>query len=55
MKVDSTPEAAVEQIVEREYCQKLGNQKNRDILLVGISYNTKKKEHQCRIEKVHGF
>ena len=55
LKVDITPEAAVEQIVEREYCQKLGNQRNRDILLVGISYNTKKKEHQCRIEKVHGF
>ena len=55
LKADGTPQAAIRQIKEKEYCEKLKREHPGKILLVGISYHTKKKEHQCRIEKVHGF
>jgi len=50
LKADSTPEAAIRQIKEKEYCEKLLKENVKDILLVGISYNTARKEHRCRIE-----
>lgn len=52
LKADSTPEAAIMQIREREYCEKLKKEDIENILLVGISYDTVKKVHQCRIEEV---
>lgn len=50
LKADSTPEAAIQQIKEREYCEKLRKGGVENILLAGISYDTVRKEHQCRIE-----
>lgn len=50
LKADSTPEAAIRQIKEREYTEKLLREGVHEILLVGIGYDTVKKEHRCRIE-----
>ena len=51
---DSTPEAAIKQIKDKEYSEKLLKEGVENILLVGISYDTTAKQHQCRIEKVDG-
>lgn len=53
LKADDTPQAAVRQIKDKEYCEKLRREKVEKILLVGISYDTKKKEHQCMIEYIN--
>lgn len=50
LKVDDTPENAILQIRLRNYIQKI--ETNREILLVGISYNRKEKKHRCLIEKI---
>lgn len=52
LKADDTPEAAIAQIKSREYCEKLRKENIGSILAVGISYDTKKKEHQCVIEEI---
>ena len=52
LKVDSTPEAAIRQIRERKYDEKLKREGVRRILLAGISYRKTEKMHQCRIEEV---
>lgn len=51
LKADSTPEEAIRQIKEREYCEKLLKEGVDEILLVGIGYDTVRKEHSCRIEE----
>ena len=51
VKADSTPEAAIRQIKEREYAQKLKREGVSRILLVGISYDTARKEHRCSIQE----
>ena len=51
LKADSTPEAALRQIKDKEYCEKLKKENVETILMVGINYDTDKKEHQCVIEK----
>lgn len=51
LKADGTPEAAIRQIRDKEYCEKLLTEGMENILLVGISYDTARKEHQCRIER----
>lgn len=48
LKANNTAENAIKQIKEKNYMQKLENCK--EILLVGISYD-KKKKHRCIIEK----
>ncbi|MCD7762809.1 MAG: PD-(D/E)XK nuclease domain-containing protein, partial [Lachnospiraceae bacterium] len=56
LKVDDTPEAAIAQIKDRKYMLKFqGKMAERKrhtgrVLLVGISYDRKKKDHHCRIE-----
>ena len=50
LKADSTPEAAIRQIKAREYTEKRLREGVHEILLVGIGYDTVKKEHRCRIE-----
>ena len=56
LKVDSTPEKAVDQIKNRDYVLrfqgKLGEESEYTgrILAVGISYTKKTKEHRCKIE-----
>lgn len=55
LKADSTPEAVIKHIKDKEYSEKLLKEGVENILLVGISYDTAAKQHQCRIEKVDGF
>lgn len=56
LKVDSTPEEAIEQIKDKNYALrfkgKLGEKPKYmgRILAVGISYNRKTKEHCCKVE-----
>ena len=52
LKADSTPEAAIRQIRDKEYCEKLKKENVQVILLVGINYDTNQKVHQCRIEGI---
>ncbi len=52
LKADDTPEVAIEQIKKKEYCEKLWKENVTNILAVGLSYDTEKKEHQCVIEKM---
>ncbi len=49
LKAGGTPEAAVKQIQEREYCEKLKKEGVEQILIAGICYDTAKKLHQCKI------
>lgn len=50
LKWDQTAETAIRQIHEKEYHGALADYKGQ-ILLVGISYDRKTREHQCRIEE----
>ena len=50
LKKDDTVENAIDQIKEREYPEALEKYKD-NLLLVAISYDSKTKEHSCRIEK----
>lgn len=51
LKWNRSAQTAIEQIKEKKYPDGL-LQYTGDILLVGISYDKKSKEHQCRIEEV---
>ena len=53
LKSNDTPAAAIAQIKEKEYCEKLKKENIEHILLVGINYDTDKKEHQCMIEEIN--
>ena len=50
LKVNHTPEEAIQQIKEKKYPESI-KQYTGDILLVGINYDKKTKEHQCLIER----
>lgn len=50
LKADSTPEKAIQQIIEREYGTKLKCLGIENILMVGINYDTARKIHQCSIK-----
>ena len=56
LKVDSTPDMAIQQIKDKKYALKfrsrIGEQPRYTgkILAVGISYNRAEKKHQCKIE-----
>ncbi|MCD7955068.1 MAG: ATP-binding protein [Lachnospiraceae bacterium] len=58
LKVDDTPEAAIRQIKDRNYPLKFqgkmaGKKRHSGrILLVGIGYSKKTKEHRCKVEIV---
>ena len=49
LKKDEHPEVAIEQIKQKEYAQKMLRAYGR-ILAVAICYDSKTKEHQCKIE-----
>ena len=53
LKANDTPAAAIAQIKEKEYSEKLKKENIGHILLVGISYDTDKKEHKCLIEEIN--
>ena len=50
LKSNETASRAIAQIKQRRYTDKVAEYTG-DILLVGISYDTQTKEHQCRIER----
>lgn len=58
LKVDDTPETAIQQIIDRKYILKFQGkmaEKKRHtgrILMVGIGYSKKDKKHHCKIEVV---
>ena len=49
LKWDKAAEGAIRQIKNKEYCRSLEEYKG-NILLVGVTYNKKTKEHECVIE-----
>ena len=49
LKVDKTADAAIDQIKRRQYPEKILQYTGR-LLLVGINYDRKTKQHDCRIE-----
>lgn len=59
LKIDSFPEEAIQQIIEKKYALrfrgKLGEQPmyTGKILAVGISYNKKTKMHSCIVQKLY--
>ena len=50
LKWDKSAEGAISQIKDKKYVTALEEYKG-NILLVGINYDRKTKEHQCKIEK----
>ena len=50
LKWDKNAEGAIQQIKEKEYCRSLEEYKG-NLLLVGINYDKKTKEHVCKIEE----
>lgn len=56
LKVDGTPEKALQQIRDRNYALRLKGKLGEklryqgQILAVGISYSRKTKEHRCKVE-----
>lgn len=50
LKWDKSARGAIAQIKEKQYFQSLEQYKG-NVLLVGINYNKKTKEHECKIEK----
>ena len=50
LKWNKKAETAIKQIKDKKYVQEISNYSG-DILLVGISYDKKSKEHECVIEK----
>lgn len=51
LKKDESVDKAIEQIKEKEYVEKFKNE-NNDVLVVAICYDSKLKEHKCKIEKI---
>ena len=53
LKKDEVPEVAINQIREKEYIQKFkAENKGKEVLAVAICYDSKKKEHFCKIEEI---
>ena len=51
LKWNKNAERAISQIKQKQYCESLEEYAG-NILLVGINYSKKDKEHQCMIEKI---
>lgn len=49
LKWDKTASGAIQQIKRKNYCRSLEDYQG-NLLLVGINYNVKTKEHECEIE-----
>ena len=50
LKWDKSVKGSIEQIKEKQYCKSLEEYRG-NILLVGIGYDKKTKEHKCMIEE----
>lgn len=51
LKWDKSAKGAISQIKQKQYCKSLEEYAG-NILLAGINYSKKDKEHQCMIENV---
>lgn len=51
LKWDKSAKGAISQIKQKQYCKSLEKYAG-NILLAGINYSKKDKEHQCIIEKI---
>lgn len=51
-KFEESAETAIQQIKTQEYYMRYTKKYTRNIILVGINYDPKTKEHQCLIEKL---
>lgn len=51
LKWDKSAAGAIQQIKEKEYCKSLEGYRG-NILLVGINYDKKTREHECEIEEL---
>ena len=53
LKKDEMPEVAIKQIKEKEYVSKFRKEnENKKVLAVAICYNSKSKEHKCKVEEI---
>ena len=52
LKWNVDADTAIEQIKRNEYPKALKDWGSREIILVGIAYDKKSREHRCRIEKM---
>ncbi|MGL5749071.1 MAG: PD-(D/E)XK nuclease domain-containing protein [Paraclostridium sp.] len=53
LKKDESVDVALNQIKEKEYALKFKKEyKGKDVLAVAICYNSKTKEHSCKIETI---
>ncbi|EHJ01156.1 AAA-ATPase-like protein [Clostridium sp. DL-VIII] len=53
LKKDETTEVAINQIRKKEYVEKFKKEnENKKVLLVAICYDSREKEHNCRIEEI---
>ena len=53
LKKDEVPEVAINKIREKEYIQKFkAENEGKEVLAVAICYDSKKKEHYCKIEEI---
>lgn len=53
LKKDEVPEVAINQIKAKEYIEKFKREnEHKHILAVAICYNSKSKEHSCKIEEI---
>ena len=56
LKKDELPEIAINQILEKEYVEKFRKEnKDKKVLAVAICYDSKKKEHKCKIEEIKNY
>ena len=54
LKKDENPDVAIKQIIEKEYVEKLRKEnKGKKVLAVAICYDSKTKEHSCKIERIN--
>lgn len=53
LKKDETPEVAINQIRKKEYVEKFRKENaDKKVLAVAICYDSKEKEHKCKIEEI---
>lgn len=53
LKKDELPEVAINQIRQKEYIEKFRHEnKGKKVLAVAICYDSKNKEHKCKIEEI---
>lgn len=56
LKKDENVDVAINQIKSKEYVEKFKKEnKNKKVLAVAICYNSKEKEHKCKIEDILDF